>query len=105
MLSQKALLCKHFDVDWERPGTLSGGEGGIRTPDTVARMPHFECGAIDHSATSPAAALAGVFNAFPGKMHARTCIRDDPMGPGRSPAGPAPIAPGIKGKARLRPSR
>ena len=31
----------------------TGGEGGIRTPDTVARMPHFECGAIDHSATSP----------------------------------------------------
>jgi hypothetical protein len=32
---------------------LVGGEGGIRTPDTVARMPHFECGAFDHSATSP----------------------------------------------------
>ena len=32
---------------------IAGGEGGIRTPDTVARMPHFECGAIDHSATSP----------------------------------------------------
>ena len=31
-----------------------GGEGGIRTPGTVARTPHFECGAIDHSATSPA---------------------------------------------------
>ena len=31
----------------------NGGEGGIRTPDTVARMPHFECGAFDHSATSP----------------------------------------------------
>jgi hypothetical protein len=31
----------------------AGGEGGIRTPDTVARIPHFECGAIDHSATSP----------------------------------------------------
>ncbi len=31
----------------------TGGEGGIRTPDTVARMPHFECGAFDHSATSP----------------------------------------------------
>jgi hypothetical protein len=29
------------------------GEGGIRTPDTVARMPHFECGAFNHSATSP----------------------------------------------------
>src|SRR5580704_12947815 len=32
---------------------LDGGEGGIRTPDTVARMPHFECGAFNHSATSP----------------------------------------------------
>ena len=31
----------------------AGGEGGIRTPGTVARTPHFECGAIDHSATSP----------------------------------------------------
>ncbi len=31
----------------------SGGEGGIRTPDTLASMPHFECGAFDHSATSP----------------------------------------------------
>ena len=30
-----------------------GGEGEIRTPDTVARMPHFECGAFNHSATSP----------------------------------------------------
>jgi hypothetical protein len=32
---------------------FDGGEGGIRTPDTVARMPHFECGAFNHSATSP----------------------------------------------------
>jgi hypothetical protein len=32
-----------------------GGEGGIRTPGTLARTPHFECGAIDHSATSPGA--------------------------------------------------
>jgi hypothetical protein len=32
---------------------IIGGEGGIRTPDTVARMPHFECGAFNHSATSP----------------------------------------------------
>jgi hypothetical protein len=31
----------------------SGGEGGIRTPDRLAPMPHFECGAFDHSATSP----------------------------------------------------
>src|SRR3954471_12236478 len=35
---------------WRFP---DGGEGGIRTPDTVARMPHFECGAFNHSATSP----------------------------------------------------
>src|SRR6202040_4179278 len=34
-------------------GAKGGGEGGIRTPDTVARMPHFECGAFNHSATSP----------------------------------------------------
>ena len=32
---------------------MVGGEGGIRTPDTVARTPHFECGAFNHSATSP----------------------------------------------------
>jgi hypothetical protein len=35
----------------------TGGEGGIRTPDTVTRMPHFECGAFNHSATSPGAGL------------------------------------------------
>src|ERR1700677_2631037 len=35
---------------------VDGGEGGIRTPGTLARTPHFECGAIDHSATSPGAA-------------------------------------------------
>src|SRR6266576_2551045 len=32
-----------------------GGEGGIRTPDRLAPMPRFECGAFDHSATSPGA--------------------------------------------------
>ena len=35
------------------PALESGGEGGIRTLGTVARTPHFECGAFDHSATSP----------------------------------------------------
>ena len=29
------------------------GEGGIRTPGTVASTPHFECGPFDHSGTSP----------------------------------------------------
>jgi hypothetical protein len=33
----------------------AGGEGGIRTPDRLAPMPHFECGAFNHSATSPGA--------------------------------------------------
>ena len=32
---------------------INGGEGGIRTPGTLARTSHFECDAIDHSATSP----------------------------------------------------
>ena len=32
---------------------ITGGEGGIRTPGTLARTSHFECDAIDHSATSP----------------------------------------------------
>ena len=36
----------------------SGGEGGIRTPDGLAPMPHFECGAFNHSATSPRGRLA-----------------------------------------------
>src|SRR5262249_26112722 len=36
-----------------RATKMLGGEGGIRTPDTVTRMPHFECGAFNHSATSP----------------------------------------------------
>src|ERR1700729_3495152 len=31
----------------------SGGEGGIRTPDTLSGMPVFKTGAINHSATSP----------------------------------------------------
>jgi hypothetical protein len=32
----------------------AGGEGGIRTPDTLSGMPVFKTGAINHSATSPA---------------------------------------------------
>jgi hypothetical protein len=32
---------------------LCGGEGGIRTPDTLSGMPVFKTGAINHSATSP----------------------------------------------------
>ena len=32
---------------------MPGGEGGIRTHGTGKGTPHFECGAFDHSATSP----------------------------------------------------
>src|ERR1039457_5970138 len=36
-----------------RMGEKSGGEGGIRPPDTLSGMPVFKTGAINHSATSP----------------------------------------------------
>ena len=32
---------------------VGGGEAGIRTLGTLAGTAHFECGAFDHSATSP----------------------------------------------------
>ena len=38
----------------------NGGEGGIRTPDTLSGMPVFKTGAINHSATSPNAAGVAV---------------------------------------------
>ena len=31
-----------------------GGGGGIRTPDTLTRIPVFKTGAFNHSATPPA---------------------------------------------------
>ena len=34
-------------------GMVFGGEGGIRTPDTLSGMPVFKTGAINRSATSP----------------------------------------------------
>ena len=33
--------------------TALSGQRGIRTPGTVARTPHFECGPIDHSGIFP----------------------------------------------------
>ena len=40
------------------------GKRGIRTPGTVARTPHFECGPIDHSGTFPFKSVAkiGIFS-------------------------------------------
>jgi hypothetical protein len=36
-------------------GKRAGGEGGIRTPDSLSAMSAFEAGAFNHSATSPMA--------------------------------------------------
>src|ERR1017187_5733213 len=45
------LACR---MSLDRLESVYGGEGGIRTPDTVSGMPVFKTGAINHSATSPA---------------------------------------------------
>jgi hypothetical protein len=55
---------------------LRGGEGGIRTPDTVTRMPHFECGAFNHSATSPWQSMTYVsFSALAKSFHRGSAVR------------------------------
>jgi hypothetical protein len=43
------------NLNFSTKSTVFGGEGGIRTLDALAGMPHFECGAFNHSATSPGA--------------------------------------------------
>ncbi len=35
----------------------NGGWGGIRTPETLARLPVFKTGAFNHSATHPSPTL------------------------------------------------
>ena len=40
---------------------ITGGQGGIRTLGTVARTPHFECGAFNHSTTCPRRVIERVF--------------------------------------------
>ena len=39
--------------DSETNANESSGEGGIRTPDTVTRIQHFQCCSFSHSDTSP----------------------------------------------------
>ena len=64
ILFSRRALCKQVCNDPTKKQKVSNprhlfalfvlcGEGGIRTPGTVARTPHFECGPIDHSGTSP----------------------------------------------------
>ena len=50
------------------------GERGIRTPGTVARTPHFECGPIDHSGISPNFPDSG----FPCPLRLRLCTARRP---------------------------
>ena len=40
----------------------NGGERGIRTPETLTRLPVFKTGAFNHSATSPDAKFSRVVN-------------------------------------------
>src|ERR1700733_10331718 len=75
----------------------TGGEGGIRTPDRLAPMPHFECGAFDHSATSPGAMTVA-------RLRSGRVLGED-GGPDKARPGKFPIAgaqpmPGKSGTAR-----
>jgi hypothetical protein len=51
--SSISLKCQPNRTSLAYAGRPYGGEGGIRTHDTLASMPHFECGAFNHSTTSP----------------------------------------------------
>ena len=61
---------------------LAGGEGGIRTPDRLAPMPHFECGAFDHSATSPGAMMGDSLCPRSGRVLGEDGGADKALGPG-----------------------
>ena len=53
VLERRALAEeKTARVGWLRKRAVAQ-RGGIRTPGTLASTPHFECGAFNHSATSP----------------------------------------------------
>ena len=65
-----------------------GGEGGIRTPDTLSGMPVFKTGAINRSATSPESDLinyltspgeTGFTNGFILRLGAGSCQGCDPL--------------------------
>ena len=81
---EPCALCPHqilratVPPDAKKPATVfiagfflkHGGEGGIRTLDTENRIPDFESGAFDHSATSP------VFVSNCGFYHRSTALTD-----------------------------
>ena len=56
--STRSRLCRFVGRELLSPKSRviykkGGGEGGIRTRDTRERIPLFESGAFNHSATSP----------------------------------------------------
>lgn len=55
-----------------------GGEGGIRTPDRLAPMPHFECGTFNHSATSPGRSESAVARGWLGGVLGEVGAADKP---------------------------
>jgi hypothetical protein len=57
-------VCLFFISETNMLVDFHGGEGGIRTLDTVARMPDFESGAFDHSATSPMSLISKGYIVF-----------------------------------------
>jgi hypothetical protein len=52
-----------------------GGEGRIRPPDRLAPMPHFECGALDHSAISPGATMGDLGHRGWSELQARAAAQ------------------------------
>ena len=49
----KKATMRELAIVGRRPTADLSGEGGIRTPDTVARIQHFQCCSFSHSDTSP----------------------------------------------------
>ena len=98
---EKCYPCVRYDLSpiSQVGDSRIGGEGGIRTPDTVARMPHFECGAFNHSATSPVPVRRV-------SSYRRICLMDrlrESGGPsvGAEPGAAGPECARINSQARL----
>src|SRR5215204_3451214 len=73
----------------------AGGEGGIRTPDRLAPMPHFECGAFDHSATSPGAMTGDSLGPRSGR------VLGEDGGPGKARGQEIRAGPGSKKEPKM----
>src|SRR5581483_1502804 len=62
---QQILLKPHGKLQQEKRTGERGGEGGIRTPGTVARTHDFQSCTFDHSVTSPGARTAAAVRLTP----------------------------------------